>query len=62
MRNTYIGILFEMKDSEHRIDQKHLAYWDECIDKTYRPVDLKTEVIMIPEKIKARYEIIWGDL
>ncbi|PYF08446.1 DUF6176 family protein [Ureibacillus chungkukjangi] len=43
----------EVEASEHWIDKKHLEYWDECIDKTYRPVDLKTEVVMIPNKVKA---------
>lgn len=43
----------EVEESEHWIDKKHLEYWDECIDETYRPVDLQTEVVMIPMKIKA---------
>ena len=42
----------EVDDSTHWIDQKHLAYWDECIDETFRPVDLSTEVVMIPHRIK----------
>ncbi|WP_332647688.1 DUF6176 family protein [Lysinibacillus sp. 54212] len=42
----------EVDDSEHWIDKKHLEYWEECIDETFRPVDLKTEVVMIPEKIR----------
>lgn len=42
----------EVEESTHWIDQKHLAYWDQCIDKTFRPVDLTPEVIMIPQKIK----------
>lgn len=41
-----------VEDSEHWIDQKHLAYWEECIDASFRPIDLSTEVIMIPEKVK----------
>ncbi|KAA0948491.1 hypothetical protein FQ087_15890 [Sporosarcina sp. ANT_H38] len=43
----------EVEESEHWIDKKHLAYWDECIDDTFKPLDLKTEVVMIPEKIRA---------
>ena len=43
----------DVEASEHWIDKKHLEYWDECIDKTYRPVDLKIEVVMIPNKVKA---------
>lgn len=42
----------EVDDSTHWIDQKHLAYWDECIDETFRPVDLSAEVVMIPHRIK----------
>ncbi|SOC45055.1 DUF6176 family protein [Ureibacillus acetophenoni] len=41
----------EVEESQHWIDKKHLEYWDECIDETYRPVDLKTEVVMIPTKV-----------
>lgn len=43
----------EVEESTHWIDKQHLAYWEECIDKAFRPVDLKTEVVMIPEKVKS---------
>lgn len=42
----------EVTDSTHWIDEKHLAYWAECIDESFQPVDLKTEVMMIPDTIK----------
>lgn len=42
----------EVEQSNHWIDKKHLEYWDECIDETFRPVDLQTEVVMIPEKVR----------
>lgn len=42
----------EVEQSEHWIDKKHLEFWNECIDDTFHPVDLKTEVVMIPEKIR----------
>ncbi|MEO4052462.1 DUF6176 family protein [Solibacillus sp. CAU 1738] len=42
----------DVDDSDHWIDRKHLEYWDACIDSTYRPVDLETEVIMIPKKVQ----------
>lgn len=42
----------EVQESDHWIDKKHLEYWKECIDETFRPVDLKTEVVMIPENIR----------
>lgn len=42
----------EVEESEHWIDKKHLEYWEECIDKNFKPIDLSTEVVMIPEKVK----------
>lgn len=42
----------DVEESEIWIDKKHLEYWDECIDPNFRPVDLKTEVVMIPDKVK----------
>lgn len=41
-----------VEDSTHWIDKKHLEYWNECIDETFEPVDLTTEVVMIPEKVR----------
>lgn len=46
----------EVEDSEHWIDKKHLEFWDECIDETFKPIDLKPEVIMIPEKVRESME------
>ncbi|MFD9628141.1 DUF6176 family protein [Peribacillus muralis] len=46
----------EVQDSNHWIDKKHIEYWEECIDETFKPVDLKTEVVMIPEKIRKSME------
>ncbi len=42
----------EVEESNHYIDKKHLEYWDECIDKEFRPKDLKVEVVMIPDRIR----------
>lgn len=42
-----------VEDSESWIDKKHLEYWDECIDSTYKPIDLAIEVVMIPDKIRS---------
>ncbi|MFW7433051.1 DUF6176 family protein [Vagococcus carniphilus] len=42
----------EVAESEHWIDKKHLEYWEECIDKNFKPIDLSTEVVMIPENVK----------
>lgn len=43
----------EVEESDHWIDKKHLEYWEACIDKTFRPVDLSTEVVMIPHHIQT---------
>ncbi|TFB22769.1 hypothetical protein E3U55_05905 [Filobacillus milosensis] len=46
----------DVLDSDHWIDKKHLEYWNECIDLTFKPVDLSTEVVMIPKKIRNNME------
>lgn len=46
----------EVEQSEHWIDKKHLEFWNECIDETFRPVDLQTEVVMIPERVRKSME------
>ena len=43
----------EVEQSEHWIDKKHLQFWDECIDETFEAINLKTEVVMIPEKVMS---------
>lgn len=40
------------KVSETELDAKHLEYWEKCIDKTFRPEDMKAEIVMIPERIR----------
>ncbi|TMW72823.1 DUF6176 family protein [Alteribacter natronophilus] len=42
----------DVQESAHWVDKKHLDYWEECIDPTFRPVDLNTEVVMIPKRIR----------
>lgn len=42
----------DVETSNYWIDKKHIAFWNECIDKTFEPVDLKTEVVMIPDRIR----------
>lgn len=44
--------LIDVEESEHWIDKRHLDYWEECIDKSFKPEDLKAEVMMIPDKIR----------
>lgn len=47
----------DVEDSEHWLDKKHLEYWSECIDPSYTPVDLSTEVVMIPDRVRAAMEL-----
>ncbi|TYS61197.1 hypothetical protein FZC74_02685 [Sutcliffiella horikoshii] len=42
----------EVDQSEHWIDKIHLEYWHECIDESFNPIDLKTEVVMIPQHVR----------
>lgn len=42
----------EVQESNHWVDKKHIEYWEECIDVTFRHIDLKTEVVMIPDNIR----------
>ena len=42
----------DVEESQHWIDKRHLEYWNECIDSAFRAVDLTTEVVMIPEKVR----------
>ena len=37
--------------SMHWVDQKHLEYWQECIEPDYS-TDMKVEVVMIPKLIR----------
>lgn len=43
----------DVETSPHWIDQKHLEYWEECIDPDFKPIDMQPEVVMIPQKIRA---------
>lgn len=42
----------EVESSTHWIDEKHLAFWKECIDSSFQPVDLVTSVVMIPSTVR----------
>ena len=46
-----------MYDSESYIDIRHLEYWDECIDDSYKDNDIPAEVVMIPQKDQRCYEV-----
>ena len=40
-----------VEESENYIDKKHNEYWDEYIDETYRPVDMKLKESLIAPNI-----------
>ena len=42
-----------IEENMNWIAQKHLQYWDECIDKQFGSVDLNTKVVMIPKQVRA---------
>ncbi|MBA1393034.1 hypothetical protein EQ500_03985 [Lactobacillus sp. XV13L] len=43
-----------VEESTSYIDQKHLEYWNACIDESYRPVDMILEQnLLAPEIEKA---------
>ena len=42
-----------VEESQHEIDQKHLEFWYECINEEEPPVNMKTEVVMIPGNVRA---------
>ena len=41
-----------VKIDDTHLDEKHLEYMDECIDKTFRPADMQAEVVMLPEHLR----------
>lgn len=42
----------KVENSNHWIDKKHLEYWTECIDEDFKHINLKAEVVMIPNDIR----------
>lgn len=40
------------KINDTSLDEKHLEYMEECIDKTFRPADMQAEVVMLPEHLR----------
>lgn len=39
-------------ESKHEIDHRHIAYARECIDRSYKRVDLLPQVAMLPEWLR----------
>lgn len=46
----------EVEESESFIDKRHLEYWNECIDPNFECVDLDSQVVMIPHRIRQAME------
>ncbi|GGH73646.1 hypothetical protein JOD43_000111 [Pullulanibacillus pueri] len=44
-----------VEDSQHDVDKKHLEFWAECIDESGSPIDMETEVVMIPDNIRKAF-------
>lgn len=42
-----------VEESQHAVDEKHLEYWEACIDESVKPVNMRTEVVMISKEIKT---------
>lgn len=41
-----------VEESESYIDKKHIEYWDECIDESYRPVDMVLEENLVSPAVE----------
>lgn len=42
---------FEGPERDTYIDETHLEFMEKCIDFTFRPDDMRAEIIMIPDKV-----------
>lgn len=43
----------DVRESSHWLDERHMAFWGECIDPDFAPQDLTPEVHMTPERVEA---------
>ena len=41
----------EVDESEHEIDKLHCAFWNECLDFDWRPVDMEHVVSFAPKSV-----------
>jgi len=41
----------DVEESEHEIDKLHCAFWDECLDFEWRPIDMKHVVSFAPASV-----------
>jgi hypothetical protein len=42
----------ELADSEHEVDKIHLWYWNECIDRSFAPVEHSHVVSFVPKPVE----------
>jgi hypothetical protein len=43
----------DVTESHHWLDEKHVEFWQECIDDSYPGQDLTSRVFMLPERVAA---------
>lgn len=43
----------DVRDSDHWLDEKHVEYWQACIDDAYPPVNLTEQVTFFPDRVRA---------
>jgi hypothetical protein len=49
----------DVESSPHDLDRVHMAFWNECIDKTYRPREPEAQLVLVPRWISKA--VGWGD-
>lgn len=49
----------DVESPEHEIDNLHLKYWKECIDKTFTPRDHEHLVTFIPHEVNELIEKLY---
>ncbi len=49
------------KERKDRGAPFEFVHWDACIDESFRPVDLSTKVVMIPDKISEIINVTQTD-
>ena len=43
----------DVSQSHHWLDEKHVAFWRECIDDSYEAQDLASRVFALPERVHS---------
>ncbi len=42
----------DVTESDHEIDKLHCAFWDECLELEWKPVDMEHVVSFAPERVR----------